>query len=270
VVQLYPMTHLVAIILGFVEGATEFIPISSSGHLLVVRQIFGENNVGGLAFDAVLQLATSCALLVYFWKDILRIIKTAWNIVLRKPVESKEKTLLWAIVIGTIPAVVFGLLLEKDMDTIFRNVHLVALTLVLGSLLFWYAQKVATKNKILTLKNGIVIGFFQCLALLPGVSRSGATISGGLISGLTQEEATRFSFLLSLPILFGAGLKKLFEVRSELFTSGYGLSLFLGSVVAFVTGLIAINFLIKYLKNHNLDVFIWYRIALAIAIFLVF
>jgi undecaprenyl-diphosphatase len=259
------MTHLVAIILGFVEGATEFIPISSSGHLIIARKLLGVYS-GGLSFDAVLQLATSCALLVYFWKDILRIIKTAWNFVLRKPIEKTEKILLTTIIIGTIPAVIFGLLLEKEMDTIFRNVHLVALTLILGSLLFWFAHKVGKKDKILSVGRGIAVGFFQCLALIPGVSRSGATISGGLIAGLSQEEATRFSFLLSIPILFGAGLKKLFEVRHEIFSTGYGSSLFLGSLVAFVTGLIAINFLIKYLKTHNLNLFIWYRIVLAVII----
>ena len=257
------MTHIAAIILGFVEGATEFIPVSSSGHLIIVRHFLGLGD-GGLAFDAVLQMATSCALLVYFWRDVMKIIKTAWFFITRKPIEQKEKTLLYAIVLGTIPAIIFGLLLEKSMDTIFRNIYLVALTLVLGSLLFWYAQRKGTHNKVLTVGKGIKIGFYQCLALLPGVSRSGATISGGLLSGLTQEEAVHFSFLLSLPILFGAGLKKLLEVRGELFSSSFGSSILLGSVVAFITGLIAINFLIKYLKNHNLNVFIWYRIVLAI------
>ncbi len=274
--QLYSMTHIGAIILGFIEGATEFIPISSSGHLIVARQLLGENIAGGLSFDAILQLATSCALLVYFWRDILRIIKTAWLFVCRKPIEQKEKVLLYAIILGTIPAVIFGLLLEKQMDTIFRNVHLVTLTLIAGSLLFWYAQKHSQKLSArtvlaesgLTVGKGIKIGFYQCLALLPGVSRSGATISGGLLLGLTQNEAVRFSFLLSIPVLFGSGLKKLFEVRHELFSSAYGSALLLGSVVAFVTGLIAINFLIKYLKNHNLNVFIWYRIVLAIIILL--
>ncbi len=260
------MTHLVAIILGFVEGATEFIPISSSGHLIIVRQILGENNLGGLAFDAVLQLATSCALLVYFWKDVVRLVKNFFAWVFGKGIEQKEKTLLLAIILGTIPAVILGLFLEKEMETIFRNVHLVALTLVLGSLLFWYAQKTATKNRVLNVGKGIIIGFFQCLALVPGVSRSGATISGGLINGLSQEEAVRFSFLLSLPVLFGAGLKKLFEVRHDLFATGFGSSLLLGSIVAFVVGLLSIRFLMKYLKTHNLNLFIWYRVILALLI----
>lgn len=271
------MTHLVATILGFVEGATEFVPVSSSGHLIIARKMLGLSATGGLAFDAILQLATSCALLVYFWRDILKILKTAWFFVCRKPILEREKILLYAIVLGTVPAVVFGLLLEKSMDTIFRNTSLVAITLILGSILFWYAQKYSQKlsprrllgeNNGLTVWKGIKIGFYQCLALLPGVSRSGATISGGLLSGLSQEEAVRFSFLLSIPILFGAGLKKVFEVRHELFFASYGSSLLLGSVVAFVTGLVAINFLIKYLKTHNLNVFIWYRIVLAIIILL--
>jgi undecaprenyl-diphosphatase len=285
------MTHIASIILGFVEGATEFIPVSSSGHLIIARQILGDNGAGGLAFDAVLQLATSCALLLYFWKDVMRLIRIAWVWLrslgrsdLPKP-EQKEKTLLFAIVLGTIPAVVFGLLLEKKMETVFRNIHLVALTLILGSILFWFAQRRSKQTptpdlgeitpksgvgvKKLTLGRGIIIGFYQCLALVPGVSRSGATISGGLLEGLSQEEAVRFSFLLSLPVLFGAGLKKLFDVRHLLFTTGYGSSLLLGSITAFVVGFLAIRFLMRYLKTHDLTVFIWYRIALAIAILLI-
>lgn len=260
------MSHLVAIVLGFVEGATEFLPISSSGHLIIARVLLGANNSGGLAFDAIIQLATSCALLVYFWKDILHLIHVALAWLSRKPVSEKDRTLLFAIVIGTIPAVIFGLLLQKYMETIFRNVHLVAATLILGSILFWYAEKKATKNKVLTLGRGVAIGFFQCLALVPGISRSGATISGGLISGLSQEDSVRFSFLLSIPILFGAGLKELFSVRHELLATGYASSLILGSVVAFVVGLLSIQFLMKYLKTHNLDLFIWYRVILAVLV----
>lgn len=260
------MTHLVAIVLGFIEGATEFIPVSSSGHLVIARQILGENNAGGLAFDAVLQLATTLALVIYFWKDIWRLVFSALDLMRRRPIEDKDRTLLYSIVIGTIPAILFGLLLENYMDTVFRNVNLVALTLVLGSVLFWLAQKFGRQNKILTFGRGVIVGFFQCLALVPGVSRSGATISGGLLTGLTQEEAVRFSFLLSVPILLGSGLKKLFEVRQEIFTSAFGSSLLIGSAVAFVVGLLSINFLIKYLRGHNLNLFIWYRIALAVII----
>ena len=275
------MTHFAAIILGLVEGLTEFIPISSSGHLLIAHQLLGQTLAGTLTFDAIIQLATACALLVYFWREIWRLLQTVWLFVCRRPIEQKEKTLLYAIVLGTIPAIVFGLLLQKSMDTIFRNIHLVALALLFGSALMWYAQKISPRRdlgeiggqveqKILSVKRGVIIGFYQCLALLPGVSRSGATISGGLLTGLSQEEATRFSFLLSIPVLFGAGLLKLFEVRHELFSAAFLSPLLLGSLVAFLSGLFSIRFLMKYLKTHNLNVFIWYRVALAILILILF
>ncbi len=265
-VVFYYMTYLEAIVLGFIEGATEFIPVSSSGHLIVVRELLGMEAGGGLAFDAVLQLSASLALLVYFYADILRILRTAWDFVTRKAVAEVDKTLLFGIGLGTIPAVIAGLFLEESMETIFRNVDLVAVMLILGSGLFWISQKVGKQNRELTLTRAISIGFFQCLALVPGVSRSGATISGGLLAGLSRTEAVRFSFLLSIPVIFGAGLKKFFEVRNEIFAVDTGMLFLVGSLVAFVTSLVAIGFLIRYLKNHDLNLFIWYRIGLAIAI----
>jgi undecaprenyl-diphosphatase len=276
-VSLYRMTPIAAIILGFIEGATEFIPVSSSGHLIIVRNILGQDG-GGLAFDAVLQLATSCALLVYFWKDIVRLLQTAWGIVRKQNVLQKERTLLYAILLGTIPAIIFGLVLEGSMETVFRNAKLVAMMLILGSLLMysaqWYSKKVlkipntSFGEKNVSISKGVMIGFFQCFALVPGVSRSGATISGGLFAGLSQEEATRFSFLLSLPILFGAGLKKLFDVRHELFLPGFGTPLLFGSITAFVVGLASIGFLLRYLKTHNLNIFILYRVIVAVVLLL--
>ncbi len=265
------MTYIVAIILGFIEGATEFIPVSSSGHLIIFRRLFDTNDLSGLAFDAVLQLSATLALIIYFWGDIWPLIKDVWRTIRRKNMELQtNKTLIYAILLGTIPAVFFGLIFENWMETIFRNVELVALTLILGSLLFWYAEKTAKQNKPLSWVRGIIIGLFQCLALVPGMSRSGSTISGGLIAGLSKDEAVRFSFLLSIPVLLGAGLKKLFEVRHGLLSMDFGLPLLLGCITAFITGLFAINFLINYLKTHNLNLFIWYRVALAIILFLVF
>src|SRR3989344_2051485 len=268
---LYYMTYFVAIILGFIEGATEFIPVSSSGHLIIFRKVFETNDISGLAFDAVLQLSATLALVVYFWVDIWPLIKDIWKMIRRRNLEIQtNKTLTYAILLGTIPAVIFGLMFENWMETIFRNVELVALTLVLGSILFWFAEKVAKQDKLLSWRRGIIVGFFQCLALVPGISRSGATISGGLIVGLTKDEAIRFSFLLSIPVLLGAGLKKLFEVRYGLLSMDFGFPLLLGCITAFITGLFAINFLIKYLKTHNLNVFIWYMVILAIILLLVF
>lgn len=264
------MEYLITILLGFVQGMTEFIPISSSGHLIIVREVLGVNNSGGLAFDAVLQLATSFSLLFYFRKDVLGIVKTFIGFVMRKNLSEEDRTLMFSIVVGTIPAVLVGLLLESYMETVFRNVSLVAVTLVLGSLVFYIADKFYEKNKAntkdLTLGRAITIGLFQCLALVPGMSRSGSTISGGLISGLDKDTAVRFSFILSIPILFGTGFKKLFDVSGELFVGDLAVTLLLGSITAFITGLLAINFLIKYLKNHNFNLFIWYRVFLAIVI----
>jgi undecaprenyl-diphosphatase len=266
------MTYLTAIILGIVEGATEFIPVSSSGHLIVVRQILNINDSTGLAFDAILQLATTLALVVYFWKDLWQLFLTFVDLVSGKNLKEENKAFLYAVILGTIPAVIFGLLLEKQMETVFRNVSLVALSLVIGSLLIftseWFSNKYVKQNKNLGIGRGVLIGLFQCLALVPGISRSGATISGGLFSGLSKDDAVRFSFILSIPILTGSGLKKLFDVRHDLFVSGHGLTLLLGSVTAFAVGLFSINFLIKYLKNHSLNVFVVYRLVLAAFLFL--
>ncbi len=262
------MTYFTAIILGIVEGATEFIPVSSSGHLILVRSILKINDSMGLSFDAVLQLAATLALIIYFWKDLWELFLTFIGLITHGNVSSKEKTLLYGIILGTIPAIVFGLLLEQKMDTIFRNTSLVSVSLILGSLLIWFAQRVARQNKEITVGRGIVVGLFQCIALIPGISRSGSTISGGLFSGLSKEEAVRFSFLLSVPILVGSGLKKVFEIRHEILQSSLGVDLLLGSLASFVVGYISIRFLIKYLKNNSLNVFVWYRVVLAVAIFL--
>ncbi len=256
------MDILTAIILGLVEGLTEFIPVSSSGHLLIARDLLGIE-AGGLAFDAVLQLSAALAVFVFFWRDILSILKTVWGMITRKNVDANQRVTVWAIVLGTIPAVFFGLLLESSMETIFRNKDLVALTLILGSVLFYFADRVSVPASVLTIKKGFLLGLFQCLALIPGVSRSGATISGGLFLGLSRVEAVRFSFLLSLPIIFGAGLKKLFEI--SLTDVGLG-ALVAGSLVSFISALFAISFLIKYLRNHNFNIFIIYRVLLALFI----
>lgn len=278
------MGYIDAIILGAIQGLTEFLPVSSSGHLLITRDFLELPLVGTLTFDAVLQCATVLAVLVYFARDLWGIVLSALRYVTRKPISEIEKTYLWAIILGTIPAIIFGLLLESKMDSVFRNVNLVAIALLAGSALMYVAQAFAQKKvsrgildtspmsnigegEGLTVKKGIAIGFFQSLALVPGISRSGATISGGLLAGLSREEATRFSFLLSVPILVGSGLKKLLEV--DFTASGTILGpLFIGSSFAFLIGLLAIHYFIKYLKTHTLSVFIWYRVLLAIAIFM--
>ena len=272
------MNILQSIILGFTEGVTEFLPVSSSGHLILVRKLLHLQLKNTLAFDAILQFATALALALYFRKEIFRLIQNFILLVSGKQIIEKEKIVLWSVILGTIPAIVFGLLLQKYMDSVFRNVKLVGLMLLLGSGLMWYAQKKSKVDsrqsfeggeKKLTVKKGIMIGFYQCLALVPGVSRSGATISGGLLSGLSQEEAVRFSFLLSIPILLGSGLKELFSIRHELGTVSV-MPLFWGSLTAFVVGYLAIHYFLRFLKHHNLNLFIFYRIVIFLLIFWLF
>jgi len=246
------MTFFQSAILGLVQGLTEFIPVSSTGHLIIAREFLGLPLLGTISFDATLQLATALAVICYFWKDILSLYK--------------NRKLLLALIIGTIPAVIFGLLLEDFMDTNFRSVYVVAGALVFGSVVFWLAERFAKQSTEIDFKNSIIIGLFQCLALVPGFSRSGATISGGLFTGLKREEAARFSFLLSIPIILGSGLKKLFDIYSAGELATLESSLLIASIFAFVSGILAIHFLIKFLKNHSLNYFGVYRIVLAIVI----
>ena len=263
------MDFIHSAILGLVQGLTEFIPVSSTGHLIIARNIMGLPLEGSLSFDAILQLATGLAVLAYFWKDI-------WNIIV-----SKNIKFISVLIMGSIPAVIFGLLLQDYMDTVFRGTHVVAITLILGAILFYFAERfthetsgsLSPLNGIpnhseglpeVSLKKSLGIGFFQCLALVPGMSRSGSTISGGLFLGLNRESATRFSFLLSLPIIFGSGLKKVFDLYQTGALAQAESSLFVASIFAFISGLLAIHFLIKFLRNHSLNYFGIYRIILAV------
>lgn len=260
-----------SVILGVVQGLTEFIPISSSGHLILARELLGINVKYSLAFDAVLQLATTFAVLVYFRKDIFNLAKNFFRLISGKFVEAKDLILLKAVILGTIPAVVIGLLLEDSMDTAFRSPLLVAGTLIVGGLIMFFAEvfskRFTEKNNgeklELSVKRGIGIGFFQALALIPGFSRSGMTISGGLFFGLKREEATRFAFIMAFPVLLGAGSKKLLELGSDGLLNSVGFELFFGSLASFLVGLLAIHFLVTFLKKNTMNAFVVYRFVLA-------
>lgn len=262
------MDTLSAVILGAVQGLTEFLPVSSSGHLILAREALGIQTDNGLAVDAVLQLATVLAVAAYFARDLLRLAAAAVRRVFRRPVAPKDRTLLAAIIVGTVPAVALGLPLEHIMETAFRDPRLVAAALVAGSALFWYAERVARKDAALTARKGAWIGLFQALALVPGVSRSGATISGGLIFGLAREDAARFSFLLSFPVIFGSGMKKLLDLEGAGQLAALGFPLLLGFVTAFVIGIAAIHWLLRFLRGHSLKPFAVYRVVLAAAVLL--
>lgn len=263
------MTFFESAILGIVQGLTEFIPVSSTGHLIIVREMLGLSVEGTLAFDAILQLATLFAVLLYFWRDIFKLIKSAVSFLFRRSIEPSQKVLLGALVIGTVPALIFGLLLESHLENV-RSSTVVALSLLVGSLVFYLAEKFGKQNTELSIGRGLLVGFFQVLALVPGFSRSGATISGGLFVGLNREDAARFSFLLSIPIILGSGLKKVFNIYQTPDFSSIESSLFIASTFAFVSGILAIHFLLKFLKNHSLNYFGVYRVLLAAVILLFF
>jgi undecaprenyl-diphosphatase len=255
-------------ILGLVQGLTEFLPVSSSGHLVIIRDVLSvfEN---GLAVDAVFQLATLLAVIVYFWKDLLRLLYTALYKVTNRPVKIEDERLLVSLLVGTIPAFVIGIFLEDIMETAFRSPYLVAYALLVGSLIMLGAEYVSSRMPVKQndgtggWKRGFLVGVFQALALIPGMSRSGMTIAGGLYLGFTREAAAKFGFLLAVPIIAGSGLKKLAELwwGGELVT--LGMPILVGSGVAFLSGLLAIHFLLLFLRNQPLYIFIVYRVLLA-------
>ena len=259
-----------SIILGTVQGLTEFLPISSSGHLIIARDLLGITQTGGLAFDAVLQLATACAVLLYFRKDIWDLIQ---NIFAKKR-DSQKTKLTYCLIVGTIPAIAIGLLLEDYMETVFRNISLVALTLIIGSVIMYLGDIALRKKeeaKDITIYKSLLIGFFQALALVPGMSRSGMSIAGGYFLGLSKEMAVRFSFLLSIPIIVGSGLIKVHDIiKDPALINGQFSILLVGALSAFIFGWIAIDFLLKFLKTNSFKVFIVYRILLAVLLFIVF
>lgn len=258
------MDALNSIFFGLLQGLTEFLPVSSTGHLVLMHTFVGES-ANDMAFDAVLQLATVLAVIIYFRKDLFTIANAVLRKLSRLPVNEKEITLAYALMIGTLPAVCVGILLESYMETIFRNPMLVAGVLVAGSVLFavaeWHYQNHKREEKI-TIRKGLLIGCFQCLALIPGMSRSGASIVGGMFLGLTRSEAARFSFLLAIPVILGSGLKKLLELMmagNSVEWSG----LILAAAIAFFSGLFAIHFMLSFVRRHTLWPFIWYRVVLA-------
>lgn len=261
------MEILNSIILGLIQGLTEFLPISSSGHLIIFREIFGLSLQNSLAYDAILQLATTFAIIFYFRNDFLK----AFVKIKNKQLIKQDFNLIKFIIIATIPAIILGLLLEEYMETVFRNGSLVAGTLILGAVIMYFADYVNQKDlakRSLNWKNSLIIGFFQSLALIPGMSRSGMSISGGLFMKLTREQAVKFSFLIAIPILLGSGAKKILDLYQLNLLNDFGISLIFGIIAAFFSGLWAISFLIKYLKNNSFKYFIIYRIVLAVVILL--
>ncbi len=279
------MLILQAIILGIVQGLAEFIPISSSAHLIIVPWLFGWDDpvLGSLSFDVALHLGTLVALLWFFAADWVRLIRAVIaSIVERKIGDDVDRRLAWFIVIGTIPGGIAGVLGEKTIEELFHKPNapiapmaMIAMAIIialLGAALF-VAERIAKHVRAmndLTFKDAIVIGLSQAFAIFPGVSRSGSTITAGLVLGLQRETAARFSFLLSAPIIAGAGAKSLLNIYGD-FRAGHiaqgELILFpIGFVAAAISGYFCIKFLLRFLQKNSTDLFVYYRWALAILI----
>ena len=260
------MSLLEAIVLGIVQGLTEFLPISSTAHLRIVPAFAGWEDPGA-AFTAVTQLGTMAAVLLYFRADLARIAR-AWIRSLRDPVvrRSLDARLGWYILLGTIPIGVFGLAFKDQIETGARDLYLIGCTLILLGLLLLVAERVATHDRPLekiTRRDGIVIGFAQALALIPGVSRSGATLTAGLFMGLDRTSAARFSFLLSVPAVVLSGAVEFGSIVSGEEGDHVGLgALFVATLLAFVAGYASIAFLLRFLSSHSTMVFVVYRVAL--------
>lgn len=260
------MTWMQAIILGAVQGLTEFLPISSSGHLRIVSEVFFGDDAGA-SFTAVSQLGTEAAVLLFFWRDIVRIVR-AWFAGLRNASErTLDYRLGWYVIIATIPIGVLGILFKDQIRNGARNLWLIATMLIVFAVVIAVAEYVGSKRRPIeqiTTRDGIVMGLSQCLALVPGVSRSGATTSAGLFMGLEREAAVRFSFLLAIPAVTASGL---FSLPDAFAPAGEGLNasgpqLLVATLVAFALGYASIAWLLKFVAHHSLYWFVGYRIAL--------
>jgi len=254
-----------AVILGLVQGVTEFLPISSTGHLVLVRDLLSINSTDGLAFDAMLHLATTAAVIIYFWSDVWMLIQVALRKLGRLPVNQRDITLLYALLIGTIPAAVLGVFLEPIVDKYLQTPLIVSGILFCTSIFFMYTEwryYLKPAQGELTLKKGVLVGVFQALALIPGMSRSGSTIAGGMLLGMSRYEASRYSFLLAIPITLGVGAKKSLDLLQTGGTVDW-LLIAIGVVISFVTALIVIHFFLSYIRRHTLWPFVWYGIILS-------
>ncbi len=254
------MNILQAVVLGTVQGVTEFIPVSSSGHLVLVPWLLGWQNPG-LAFDAVLHLGTLLAVLVVFWPDLMPLAAAWCHSLTRRKLDTPQARLAWWIVLGTIPATLMGMLWEEQFEALFHSPLYVSALLLVTGLWLMLADCLGRKDRQaedMRWWQSLLVGLAQGCAIAPGISRSGATIGAGLLLGLRRNVAARFSFLLATPIILGTGLlqvKRLLETPNP--DTGL-LALALGSVAAFVSGYVCIRFLLAYLRRHTLAVFAAY------------
>lgn len=282
------MNFINALILGLVQGLTEFLPVSSSAHIRIVGELLGMGGDPGARFTAIIQLGTEAAVILYFWRDIVRIVR-AWFLALfgKIPRNDPDARMGWLVIIGSIPIVVLGLLFQTDIETTFRSLWIIAATLIIFGVILGLADALGARNrrlKDLTWGHGIIFGIAQAFALIPGVSRSGGTITAGLIMGYDRRAAARYSFLLAIPAVFGSGLYELYKSikapcvaahRVTLYSPGsaactpeiFGpLETAAATLVAFVVGLVVIAFFMRYISHRSFLPFVIYRILLGLVL----
>jgi undecaprenyl-diphosphatase len=264
------MGWIEAVVLGFVQGLTEFLPISSSAHLRLIGELFGWDDPGA-AFTAITQIGTEAAVLVYFRRDIARIVVAWLRSLTRRGKPDPDARMGWLIIVGSIPIVILGLLFQDQIETTLRDLRIVAIALVAFSLILYWADRVGAKNRQLTdltIGHGIAFGLAQAAALIPGVSRSGGTITMGLFLGYTREAAARYSFLLAIPAVLGSGFFQAYEaltgdVAGE--TVAWGPTI-LATVIAFAVGLTVIAWLLRYLNRGSFTPFVVYRVVVGLLV----
>jgi undecaprenyl-diphosphatase len=264
------MSALEAIVLGIVQGLTEFLPISSTGHLRIVPAFAGWDDPGA-AFTAVTQLGTMAAVLIYFRRDLIRIFRAWWvSLRDRERLADLDARMGWYILIGTIPIGIFGIAFKDQIETGARDLYLIGTALVVVGFVMLAGERYGRKERSeesVTFRDAVAIGFAQAAALVPGVSRSGATITAGLFLGLERPAAARFSFLLSVPAVVLSGLLELGSILSGEEGEDTSLALVaLATVLAFVVGYASIAFLLRWLARHSMDVFVAYRVMLGAAV----
>jgi undecaprenyl-diphosphatase len=264
------MGWIEAVVLGIVQGLTEFLPISSSAHLRLVGELFGWEDPGA-AFTAITQIGTEAAVLLYFRHDIARIV-VAWLGSLRGGRKGDPDARMgWLIIVGSVPIVVLGLAFQDDIETTLRDLRIVATALIVFSLILFWADRVGAKQrelKDLTVPHGIGFGFAQAMALIPGVSRSGGTITAGLFLGYSRSAAARYSFLLAVPAVLGSGFFQAYEALSG-DVAGRSVAwgpTALATVIAFGVGLTVIAWLLRYLDRGSFTPFVVYRIVLGVLV----
>jgi undecaprenyl-diphosphatase len=262
------VTWVEAIVLGIVQGLTEFLPVSSSGHLRITSAIFFGRDAGA-SFTAVTQLGTEAAVLIYFFKDIWRIVRT-WVLGLFDPSvrSSLDYRMGWYVIVGTIPIGIFGLLFKDQIRTAGRNLYLISGTLIVFAMVLAFAEYWGRQTRTLEnfrMRDGVIMGFAQAMALIPGVSRSGGTLTAGLLLNLTRETAARYSFLLAIPAVVISGvfsIPDVFEPSAPGTAAPSLTQMVVATVIAFGIGYAAIAWLLRYVAHHTLYLFVLYRVAL--------